>query len=181
MTAAAFPRPQTPRAMVQVDKLWSVFGEGDNAFAVHQDLDLTVYQGDMLSIVGGSGTGKTVLLRQILGLLQPGRGTVTTLGRPAAELCTEGAAARVGMLFQHGALYSAFNVLENIGFALRELGTLPAAMVDEAAMVKLRMVGLKPEHATRMPADLSGGMVKRVALARALIMAPPLLLSLIPI
>ena len=67
MTAAAFPRPQTPRAMVQVDKLWSVFGEGDNAFAVHQDLDLTVYQGDMLSIVGGSGTGKTVLLRQILG------------------------------------------------------------------------------------------------------------------
>ena len=78
MTAAAFSRPQTPRAMVQVDKLWSVFGEGDNAFAVHQDLDLTVYQGDMLSIVGGSGTGKTVLLRQILGLLQPGRGTVTT-------------------------------------------------------------------------------------------------------
>ena len=176
MTAAAFPRPQTPRAMVQVDKLWSVFGEGDNAFAVHQDLDLTVYQGDMLSIVGGSGTGNTVLLRQILGLLQPGRGTVTTLGRPAAELCTEGAAARVGMLFQHGALYSAFNVLENIAFALRELGTLPAAMVDEAAMVKLRMVGLKPEHATRMPADLSGGMVKRVALARALIMDPPLLL-----
>jgi phospholipid/cholesterol/gamma-HCH transport system ATP-binding protein len=121
----------------------------------------------MLSIVGGSGTGKTVLLRQILGLLHPGKGTVTTLGRPAAELCQEGAAARVGMLFQHGALYSAFNVLENIGFALREQGTLP---------IKLQMVGLKPEHAMRMPADLSGGMVKRVALARALIMDPPLLL-----
>lgn len=162
--------------VVVVDKLWSIFGEGDKAFAVHQDLDLTVHRGEMLSIVGGSGTGKTVLLRQILGLLQPGKGSVTTLGRPAEELCQEGAATRVGMLFQHGALYSAFNVLENIAFALREQGTLPDAMVNEAAMIKLQMVGLKPEHATRMPADLSGGMVKRVALARALIMDPPLLL-----
>ena len=162
--------------VVVVDKLWSIFGQGAGAFAVHENLDLTVHQGEMLSIVGGSGTGKTVLLRQILGLLQPGRGTVTTLGRPAAELCQEGAATRVGMLFQHGALYSAFNVLDNIAFALREQGTLPEPLVREAAMVKLQMVGLKPEHATRMPADLSGGMVKRVALARALIMDPPLLL-----
>ena len=169
-------RTHNTEPVVVVDKLWSIFGEGDKAFAVHQDLDLTVYRGEMLSIVGGSGTGKTVLLRQILGLLHPGKGTVTTLGRAAAELCQEGAAARVGMLFQHGALYSAFNVLENIGFALREQGTLPAAMVDAAAMIKLQMVGLKPEHAMRMPADLSGGMVKRVALARALIMDPPLLL-----
>ena len=162
--------------VVVVDKLWSIFGQGDQAFAVHENLDLTVEKGEMLSIVGGSGTGKTVLLRQILGLLQPGKGTVTTLGRPAVELCDAQAASRVGMLFQHGALYSAFSVLDNIGFALREQGTLPDAMVDEAAMIKLQMVGLKPEHATRMPADLSGGMVKRVALARALIMDPPLLL-----
>lgn len=171
--------PQTvspSTSVVVIDKLWSIFGEGEQAFAVHQDLDLTVERGEMLSIVGGSGTGKTVLLRQILGLLQPGKGTVTTLGQPAAQLCDEHAATRVGMLFQHGALYSAFNVLENIGFALREQGTLPDAMVDEAAMIKLQMVGLKTEHATRMPADLSGGMVKRVALARALIMDPPLLL-----
>jgi phospholipid/cholesterol/gamma-HCH transport system ATP-binding protein len=82
----------------------------------------------------------------------------------------------VGMLFQHGALFSAFNVLDNVAFALREQGTLPADVVRDAALVKLQMVGLKPEHATRMPADLSGGMVKRVALARALIMDPPLLL-----
>jgi phospholipid/cholesterol/gamma-HCH transport system ATP-binding protein len=172
--SAQTPMRDTP--VVVIDKLWSIFGEGERAFAVHQDLDLTVERGEMLSIVGGSGTGKTVLLRQILGLLQPGKGTVTTLGKPAAELCDEHAATRVGMLFQHGALYSAFNVLENIGFALREQGTLPDAMVDEAAMIKLQMVGLKPEHATRMPSDLSGGMVKRVALARALIMDPPLLL-----
>lgn len=163
-------------ALVVVDKLWSIFGEGERAFAVHQDLDLTVRRGEVLSIVGGSGTGKTVLLRQILGLLQPGKGTVTTLGKPAAQLCTEGAATRVGMLFQQGALYSAFNVLDNIGFALREQGTFPDDMVQEAAMIKLQMVGLKPEHATRMPSDLSGGMIKRVALARALIMDPPLLL-----
>lgn len=181
-TPASAPTPTTTNAdsnaapVVVIDKLWSIFGQGNNAFAVHENLDLTVQQGEMLSIVGGSGTGKTVLLRQILGLLQPGKGTVTVLGRPAVEMCGEGAAARVGMLFQHGALYSAFNVLDNIGFALREQRTLPDAMVREAAMIKLQMVGLKPEHATRMPSDLSGGMVKRVALARALIMDPPLLL-----
>ena len=167
---------ESSEPVVRIDGLWSVFGQGESAFAVHQDLMLTVQRGEMLSLVGGSGTGKTVLLRQMLGLLQPSRGSVTVLGRPAAEMSGEGAAARVGMLFQHGALFSAFNVLDNVAFALRELGTLPAALVRDAAMAKLQLVGLKPEHATRMPADLSGGMVKRVALARALIMDPPLLL-----
>jgi len=178
-TALAPPLPSAqPGAapVVQVAGLWSVFGKGKAAFAVHQDLDLTVQRGEMLSLVGGSGTGKTVLLRQILGLIQPARGSVTVLGRPASEMGGEGAASRVGMLFQHGALFSAFNVLDNVAFALREQGTLPARLVYDAAMVKLQMVGLKPEHATRMPADLSGGMIKRVALARALIMDPPLLL-----
>ena len=162
--------------VVRIDRLWSIFGKGEAAFSVHQDLDLTVQRGEMLALVGGSGTGKTVLLRQILGLTRPARGSVTVLGRPAHELGGSGAASRIGMLFQHGALFSAFNVLENIAFALREQGTLPASVVRDAAMVKLQMVGLKPEHATRMPADLSGGMIKRVALARALIMDPPLLL-----
>lgn len=174
-SAAAVPWTQGER-VVHIDKLWSIFGEGESQFAVHQDLDLDIYRGEMLSIVGGSGTGKTVLLRQILGLLQPGKGTVQVLGQPAAAMGGEGAASRVGMLFQQGALYSAFNVLDNVAFPLRELGTLPRALVDAAALVKLQMVGLKPEHATRMPADLSGGMIKRVALARALIMDPPLLL-----
>ena len=173
----AAPVPQAaPQPVVHIEKLWSIFGAGESTFAVHQDLDLDIYPGEMLSIVGGSGTGKTVLLRQILGLLQPGKGRVEVLGRPAAEMCEEGAASRVGMLFQQGALYSAFNVLDNIAFPLRELGSLPELLVQQAALVKLQMVGLKPEHATRMPADLSGGMIKRVALARALIMDPPLLL-----
>lgn len=79
----------------------------------------------MLSIVGGSGTGKTVLLRQMLGLLEPTKGRVEVLGRPASEMGREGAASRVGMLFQHGALYSAFSVLDNVAFALREQARCP--------------------------------------------------------
>ena len=170
------PPPDDAAPVVDIAGLWSVFGHGDEALTVHQDLNLTVQRGEMLALVGGSGTGKTVLLRQILGLIHPARGSVTVLGRPAREMGGEGAASRVGMLFQHGALFSAFNVLDNVAFALREQGTLPASLVYDAAMVKLQMVGLKPEHAMRMPADLSGGMIKRVALARALIMDPPLLL-----
>ena len=162
--------------IVDVKNLWTTFGKGKDAFNVHQDLQFSVQRGEILSLVGGSGSGKTVLLRQILGLMQPSRGTVTVLGRPASEMGREGAASRVGMLFQQGALFSAFNVLDNVAFALREQGTLPESLVRDAALVKLQMVGLKPEHASRMPADLSGGMIKRVALARALIMDPPLLL-----
>ena len=169
--------PQDKAPLVQATDLWTEFGEGDSRFAVHQDLNLDVYPGEILTLVGGSGTGKTVLLRQILGLLMPSRGTVTIDGRPSHEVISgELAASHVGMLFQQGALYSAFNVLDNIAFALREQGTLPDTVVRDAAMVKLQMVGLKPEHAARMPSDLSGGMIKRVALARSLIMDPPLLL-----
>jgi phospholipid/cholesterol/gamma-HCH transport system ATP-binding protein len=166
--------PATP--VVEVQKLWSTFRTEGVEAVIHKDLDLTIRQGELLSIVGGSGSGKTVLLRQILGLETPARGSVTVLGHPAAELGRSGAASRVGMLFQHGALFSAFTVLENIAFPLRELRNLPDDLVRDAAMVKLRMVGLDPSHAHKMPADLSGGMVKRVALARALIMDPPLLL-----
>ncbi len=145
-------------------------------FVVHQDLDLTVQPGEVLAIVGGSGSGKTVLLRQILGLEEPAQGEIKVLGQPAEQLGQKGAASRIGMLFQHGALFSAFSVLENIAFPLRELKSLPSPLVREAAMVKLQMVGLKPEDADKMPSDLSGGMIKRAALARALIMDPPLLL-----
>ena len=163
-------------AVVQIDQLTSTFTQDGITTVIHQDLDLTVAKGQLLSIVGGSGSGKTVLLRQILGLTQPAQGRVMVLGRPAAQLGRKGAASRVGMLFQHGALFSAFTVIENIGFALRELGTLPLDLVHDVAMVKLQMVGLEASHAYKMPADLSGGMIKRVALARALVLDPPLLL-----
>ncbi len=163
-------------AMVEIDGLSSLFRSAGRRSVVHRNLSLRIEAGELMSIVGGSGSGKTVLLRQMLGLERPARGRVTVLGRPAAELGAPGAASRVGMLFQHGALFSAFSVLDNIAFPLRELRTLPADLVRDAALVKLQMVGLEPSQAHKMPADLSGGMVKRVALARALVMDPPLLL-----
>ena len=168
--------PAASDTIVEVRQLWTAFGSGAKQVVIHKDLDLTIRRGEVLTLVGGSGTGKTVLLRQILGLESPFRGQVTVLGEPAAQLSRQGAASRVGMLFQHGALFSAFTVLENIAFALRELQVFPDALINEVALVKLQMVGLGPEHAYKMPADLSGGMIKRVALARALAMDPPLLL-----
>ncbi len=172
----AAPTPPGTEPIVDIRGLASVFTTPEKRFVVHESLDLTVWPGEVLSIVGGSGSGKTVLLRQMLGLERPAKGTISVLGQPVSEIGQAGAASRIGMLFQHGALFSAFSVLENIAFPLRELKTLPAALVREAAMVKLQMVGLKPEDADKMPADLSGGMIKRAALARALVMDPPLLL-----
>ena len=162
--------------IVEIRKLTSAFDLPDRRLVIHKDLDLSVHRGEVLSIVGGSGSGKTVLLRQILGLERPAAGEVRIMGQPLQSLSQRGASSRIGMLFQHGALFSAFNVLENIAFPLRELKTLPQRLIDEAAMVKLQMVGLKPADAEKMPAELSGGMIKRAALARALIMDPPLLL-----
>src|SRR3990167_7420242 len=175
MDAAVQPL-SSAETVVRIEGLWSVFGKGSEAFAVHQDLDLTVRKGEMLALVGGSGTGKTVLLRQMLGLMHPARGSVTVLGRSAELMGGEGAASRVGMLFQHGALFSAFNVLDNIAFALNEQGTLPPDLVRDPPRVKLQRGARRPDHASRMPADPTGAMIKRVALARALIMDPPLLL-----
>jgi phospholipid/cholesterol/gamma-HCH transport system ATP-binding protein len=172
----ALPLPAGGEPMVEISKLWSAFDTPERRIVIHRDLDLTVQRGEVLSIVGGSGSGKTVLLRQILGLETPAGGEVKVLGQPVGRLSHRGASSRIGMLFQHGALFSAFSVLENIAFPLHELKTLPARLVREAAMVKLQMVGLKPADADKSPAELSGGMIKRAALARALIMDPPLLL-----
>ena len=166
----------TGRYVVDIRGLWTVFKTPAAEFVVHKNLDLAIERGEVVSLVGGSGTGKTTLLRQILGLETPAKGIINILGQPVAKLGETGAASRVGMLFQQGALFSAFNVLENIAFPLRELKMLPDDLIHDVALVKLRMVGLGAEHAYKMPADLSGGMVKRVALARALVMDPPLLL-----
>ena len=174
---APAPLPEHGEPMIEVRGLWSAFPTpGGGQHVVHKDLDLTVYRGEVLTLVGGSGTGKTVLLRQMLGLNRPARGRITVLGRPVAELTDAGAAARVGMLFQQGALFSAFSVLDNIALPLRETRAVPDALAREAALLKLQMVGLKASDAHKMPAELSGGMIKRVALARALVMDPPLLM-----
>lgn len=169
--------PSGPAApVVAIEGLGTAFRSAGQEFVVHRDLNLRIMAGEMLAIVGGSGSGKTVLLRQMLGLETPRSGRITVLGRPADELAGDGAAGRVGMLFQAGALFSAFSVLDNVAFPLRELGGLPEELVRDVALVKMRMVGLEPAQAYKRPADLSGGMIKRVALARALIMDPPLLL-----
>ena len=172
---ATLPPPGEP--IIEVRGLWSAFPvPGGGQVVVHKDLDLTVYRGEVLTLVGGSGTGKTVLLRQMLGLNTPYKGSITVLGQPVSQLTRDGAATRVGMLFQQGALFSAFSVLDNIAFPLRETGALPDELVREAALLKLQVVGLKATGAHKMPSELSGGMIKRVALARALIMDPPLLM-----
>ncbi|MEJ8838647.1 ABC transporter ATP-binding protein [Ramlibacter sp. AN1133] len=176
MEPVAPQRPHSTEPVVDIRKLWSVFEMPDRRLVIHKDLDLTVHRGEVLSIVGGSGSGKTVLLRQILGLEQPHKGHVRIMGKEVGALSGHGASSRIGMLFQHGALFSAFTVLENIAFPLRELKTLPHKLIVEAALVKLQMVGLKPADADKKPSELSGGMIKRAALARALIMDPPLLL-----
>lgn len=176
MEAVETLQPPDGTPMVEIRKLTSAFNMPDRRVVIHKDLDLTVERGEVMSIVGGSGSGKTVLLRQILGLETPAAGEVRIMGQPRESLSRRGASSRVGMLFQHGALFSAFSVLENVAFPLRELKTLPARLVEEAAMVKLQMVGLKATDADKRPSELSGGMIKRAALARALIMDPPLLL-----
>ncbi|HEX7649297.1 MAG TPA: ATP-binding cassette domain-containing protein [Noviherbaspirillum sp.] len=145
---------------------------------VHRDLDLRVERGDIVSLVGGSGAGKTTLLRQILGLEKPARGTVRVFGIDINQgdgTRLQEVRRRWGMLFQHGALFSALTAFDNVAQPLRELRTLPEALVCDAVLLKLDMVGITPQDSLKMPADLSGGMIKRVALARALVMEPELL------
>lgn len=160
--------------VVEIKGLWSRFGD----FVVHQDLNLTVRPGEIVSLVGGSGSGKTTLLRQILGLERPSQGTVRVFGEDmsrADEATQQRLRQRWGMLFQHGALFSALTAFDNVAQPMRELRLLPEDLVRDAALLKLNMVGIDTEQALKMPADLSGGMIKRVALARALALEPELL------
>ena len=160
--------------VVEITNLWTKFGRT----VVHQDLNLEIERGEILSIVGGSGTGKTVLLRQMLGLEHPARGCVKVFGEDINQASSDQLQQlrnHWGMLFQQGALYSALTVFDNVAQPMRELRVLPEALVHDAVLLKMNMVGLGPEHALKMPSDLSGGMIKRVALARALALEPKLL------
>ncbi|MBS1139862.1 MAG: transporter related protein [Proteobacteria bacterium] len=146
---------------------------------VHCDLDLRVEEGQIVGLLGGSGSGKTTLLREILGLLQPDTGVVRLFGVDLNDpdvLLQRDVRRRLGMLFQHGALFSALSVFDNIAFPLRELRCLDEDWIRRLVHLKLAMVGLEEAHGKLMPAELSGGMVKRVALARALALEPELLL-----
>jgi phospholipid/cholesterol/gamma-HCH transport system ATP-binding protein len=160
--------------VIEVRNLWTRFGRQ----VVHRDVDLTINRGEIISLVGGSGSGKTVLLRQMLGLERPARGHVCVFGRTLHEGDLNELKAlrnRWGVLFQHGALFSALNVFDNVAMPLRELKTIQESVIRDLVLLKLCMVSIEPRHAYKMPAELSGGMVKRVALARALALEPELL------
>lgn len=146
---------------------------------VHRDLSLQVKAGQIVGLLGGSGSGKTTLLREILGLHRPDAGIVRLFGVDLNEpdiQVQRNIRRRLGMLFQHGALFSALSVYDNIAFPLRELRCLDEDWIRRLVHLKLAMVGLGATHGKLMPAELSGGMVKRVALARALALEPELLL-----
>ncbi len=160
--------------IIEVKGLWTQFGD----HVVHRDLNLCVRRGEIMSLVGGSGSGKTTLLRQMLGLEKPARGEVLVFGtslhgEDAAEL--RKLRDRWGMLFQEGALFSALTVFDNVALPLRELRAFDEELIHDLVMMKLGMVGIEAHHAAKMPSELSGGMVKRIALARALALEPELL------
>ena len=161
--------------VISIRNLHTRFGE----HWIHKALDLSIGRGEMVALVGGSGSGKTTLLRQMVGLLHPAAGSIELFGESLFGGGVERERAlrqRFGVLFQHGALFSAFSVYDNVAFPLRELGRFDEAIIHDLVMLKLGMVELLPHHARLMPAELSGGMVKRVALARALALEPELLL-----
>ncbi len=145
---------------------------------VHDHLDMTLNRGEILGLVGGSGSGKSVLLRTILGLNIPKEGEVLVDGTDMLKLSADEKLEmqkRWGVLFQNGALFSGLTVLDNVALPLREHTGLSDREIDDLARLKLQMVGLKPEAAEKYPSQLSGGMVKRAALARALALDPEIL------
>ncbi|MDO9600332.1 MAG: ATP-binding cassette domain-containing protein [Azoarcus sp.] len=146
---------------------------------VHDGIDLDIARGEIVALVGGSGSGKTTLLRHIIGLTRPAAGEVELFGEPLHDGSVHEQIARrrrFGVLFQQGALFSAFSVGENIAFPVREERVATDDEIRQLVALKLAMVEMEPQHALLMPAELSGGMVKRVALARALALEPELLL-----
>ncbi len=138
-------------------------------------LSLDVQRGEILGLVGGSGSGKSVLLRTIIGLIPKRQGTIEVFGvrlDAADDRERQAVERRWGVLFQQGALFSSLTVRQNVQFPMRENFMLSERLMDEIAMAKLEMVGLDPRDADKIPAELSGGMTKRVALARALALDP---------
>jgi phospholipid/cholesterol/gamma-HCH transport system ATP-binding protein len=162
------------RPVIAIKGLTTRFGDN----VVHQDLSLEVQRGEIVAIVGGSGSGKTTLLREILMLQQPYAGTISIFGQEitgSQPINRDSIRRRWGVMFQSGALFSELTVLENISFGLREFTSLPKAMINEIAMLKLQLASLPPEAANLYPSELSGGMIKRASVARAIAMDPELL------
>ncbi|HBI6868920.1 ABC transporter ATP-binding protein [Lelliottia nimipressuralis] len=161
-------------AIIRIRKLRNCFGSQ----CVHVDLDLDVRRGEILGVVGGSGTGKSVLLRSIVGLRRPTDGRIEVFGENLMELSGARRSVverRFGVLFQRGALFSSLTVRENVALPLIEFAGLQRCDAERLAQVKLAMAGLPASAGDKYPSSLSGGMVKRAALARALALDPEIL------
>lgn len=160
--------------LIEVRGLENRFGD----HRVHENLDLDLFPGEILGVVGGSGTGKSVLLRSIIGLRRANAGTIRVFGNDLMNLSPEQRSLterRFGVLFQGGALFTSLTLQENIALTLIEHAGLSRRNAEHLARMKLALVGLPPEAALNYPAELSGGMVKRAALARALALDPEVL------
>lgn len=160
---------------IRIKDVWTRFGDK----VIHEAINLDLEKGEILGLVGASGCGKTTLLREIIGLQLPSQGEIIVMGQSLQKVSkSRGLKLRnnCGVLFQKGALFSVLDVFENIAFPLREMNFADEKMIKRIVFMKLDMVGLKPEDAWLKPADLSGGMIKRVALARSLVLEPGLLL-----
>ena len=160
--------------VIEIKQVTTSFG----SHAVHRGVDLCVRRAEIFAVIGGSGSGKSTLLREMILLQQPTSGSIRILDVELQGIDDAAALAlrqRWGVLFQHGGLFGSLNVLENIGLPLREHTDLSDALIDEIAHWKLSMAGLHPDVGAQYPAELSGGMMKRAALARALALDPELL------
>lgn len=162
-----------PHAEIAIGVRDLVVGFGRQTVLDHLSLD--VRRGEILGLVGASGGGKSVLMRTIIGLIPRRSGTIEIMGQPISSAHDRSTATTWGILFQQGALFSSLTVRQNVQFPLRENLTLSQELMDEIAIAKLEMVGLRPEDGDKYPSELSGGMTKRVALARALALDPPIL------
>lgn len=161
-------------AVIELVKVATRFGD----HVVHSDVTLDVRRAEIFAVIGGSGSGKSTLLREMILLQRPSSGTVRVLGTDLHNLSDDAALAlrrRWGVMFQHGGLFGALTVLENVGLPLREHTGLATARIDEIAAWKIALAGLKPEVGAQYPSELSGGMMKRASLARALALDPELL------
>jgi phospholipid/cholesterol/gamma-HCH transport system ATP-binding protein len=170
---SAAPVVATPEAVIRVRDL--VVGFGDKL--ILNGLDIDIYRGEVLGFVGGSGTGKSVLARTILGLIRKRSGKIEAFGADAdaiSDLQRRAIERCWGVMFQQGALFSGLTVKQNIQVPMREYLRLSQRLMDELAQLKIEMVGLKPDAADKYPSELSGGMIKRAALARALALDPEL-------
>lgn len=160
--------------VIEITHLSTVIGGA----VVHQDISLQVRSGEVLAIIGSSGGGKTTLLREMLGLLTPSSGQIRVLGRDLrllSPLERKLMPTRCGVVFQSGALFSALSVFDNVALPVREVRWWPESLLEGLVLGTLEESGFAPSDANKLPAELSGGMVKRVALARALVLEPDLL------